>query len=91
MVAASAKIHNSTILQPCFIGENAEIMNCVIGPYVSIGAGTKINTSVIHNSIIQNNSKISDVVLKDSMIGNFVELGGSASDINIGDYSRQAL
>jgi glucose-1-phosphate thymidylyltransferase len=91
MVAASAVIENSTILQPCFIGENAVIKNSVIGPYVSIGAGTKINTSVIHNSIIQNNSKISDVVLKDSMIGNLVELSGTPSDINIGDYSRQTL
>ena len=91
MVDASAIIENSTILQPCFIGENAVIKNSVIGPYVSIGAGTKINMSVIHNSIIQNNSKISDVVLKDSMIGNLVELSGTPSDINIGDYSRQAL
>jgi glucose-1-phosphate thymidylyltransferase len=91
MVAASAVIENSTILQPCFIGENAVVKNSVIGPYVSIGAGTKINTSVIHNSIIQNNSKISDVVLKDSMIGNLVELSGTPSDINIGDYSRQTL
>ena len=91
MVDASAVIENSTILQPCFIGENAVIKNSVIGPYVSIGAGTKINMSVIHNSIIQNNSKISDVVLKDSMIGNLVELSGTPSDINIGDYSRQAL
>jgi glucose-1-phosphate thymidylyltransferase len=91
MVAESATIINSTILQPCFIGENAVIKNSVIGPYVSIGAGTKINTSVIHNSIIQNNSKISDVVLKDSMIGNLVELSGTPSDINIGDYSRQTL
>jgi glucose-1-phosphate thymidylyltransferase len=91
MIAASAIIENSTILQPCFIGENAVVKNSVIGPYVSIGAGTKINTSVIHNSIIQNNSKISDVVLKDSMIGNLVELSGTPSDINIGDYSRQTL
>ena len=58
---------------------------------MSIGANTKVNTAVIQNSIVQSNSKITDVVLKDSMIGNFVELQGTASDINIGDYSRQSI
>jgi glucose-1-phosphate thymidylyltransferase len=32
---ASAIIENSLIIPPCFIGENVEIKNSKIGPYVS--------------------------------------------------------
>src|SRR5690606_6756438 len=40
--AASATIENSTIIEPCFIGENVTIKNSVIGPDVSIEEGTTI-------------------------------------------------
>ena len=44
LVHASAKITNSQIIPPCFIGENACIENSIIGPHVSLGANTKINS-----------------------------------------------
>ena len=91
MTAPTAKISNSTIIQPCFIGENVVINNAVVGPYVSLGAGTKVESSVIKNTIIQNNSHISNVVLTDSMIGNQVECTGKKSDVNLGDYSKHVL
>lgn len=53
LVSKKAKITNSVILPPCFIGENAVIENSVIGPHVSIGENTTIRDSRITNSIIQ--------------------------------------
>ena len=91
LVDPSASIEHSTILQPCFIGAGAVIRNSVVGPHVSIGAGTSIHNSVIRNSIIQNKSMISDAVLENSMIGNNVELLGRKAEINLGDYSKQTL
>ena len=63
------------------------IENSVVGPHVSIGAGTVVRNTIISNSIIQENTHISDAVLKDSMIGSHAKYQGKAGDISLGDYS----
>ena len=87
LVHASAKITNSQIIPPCFIGENACIENSIIGPHVSVGANTKINSSILKNSNIQENTNITDAVIFNSMIGSHVNYNGKANDLSIGDYS----
>jgi glucose-1-phosphate thymidylyltransferase len=87
LVAKSAKIENSVIIQPCFIGEHVEISNSVIGPYVSVGDHTQIRDSRVENSIIQTHTKISRAQLKNSMVGNSVTYAGKARDFSVGDYT----
>ena len=86
-VPATLKKENATIIQPCFIGENVEIKNAIIGPYVSIGANTKVESSVITNSIIQANVIIRNSVLDNSMIGNFAEYVQAPEQLSLSDYS----
>ncbi len=50
---SSAKIENSLIIPPCFIGENVVIKNSKIGPNVSLGNNTEVVNSNIDNSLIQ--------------------------------------
>jgi len=88
LVSENAKIENSVIIPPCYIGPDARIENSVVGPHVSVGSNTSIENCVIKNSVIQNNTNVSDVVLKDSMIGNHVDYEGKASDISIGDFTE---
>jgi glucose-1-phosphate thymidylyltransferase len=88
LVAESAVIENSVIIQPCFVGENAVIRNSVIGPYVSVGNGSTVDSTIIQNSIIQNKSNIKNAVLSDSMIGNSSRFTGSKDELNIGDFSN---
>lgn len=85
--SASAKIENSTIIEPCFIGDNVVISNSVIGPHVSVGADSKINNCIIKNTIVQKNSKLNSANLVNSMIGNYVEFTSAAADLNLGDYT----
>jgi glucose-1-phosphate thymidylyltransferase len=87
LVHASAKITNSQIIPPCFIGENAFIENSIIGPHVSLGANTKINSSVLKNSNIQENTSITNAVIFNSMIGSQVIYNGKANDLSLGDFS----
>ena len=87
LVHASAKITNSQIIPPCFIGENACIENSIIGPHVSLGANTKINSSVLKNSNIQENTSITNAVIFNSMIGSQVIYNGKANDLSLGDFS----
>ena len=83
----SAKIENSLIIPPCFIGENVEIKNSKIGPFVSIGKNTKVCNSNISNSLIQEDTKINHGNLFNSMIGNSAEYYGVSREISLGDYS----
>ena len=87
LVHASAKITNSQIIPPCFIGENACIENSIIGPHVSVGANTKINSSILKNSNIQENTSITNAVIFNSMIGSQVIYNGKANDLSLGDFS----
>ncbi len=87
LVSATASLLNSTVIHPCFIGENVKIENSVIGPHASIGNNTNIKNSVIENSIIQQNTSIMDAVLSNAMIGSFATYRGEKKNLSIGDYS----
>lgn len=87
LVSDKAQIVNSVVIPPCFIGEGAVIENSVVGPYVSVGENTKVKDSRIWNSIIQKDSAISQAVLENSMLGNFVTFEGSSQDVSLGDYN----
>jgi len=87
LVATSAKIENSNIIEPCFIGENVVLKNTTVGPFVSIGNNTIIEDSTVKNSLIQTNTSIKNANLDDAMIGNHVKYNGEFTSISIGDYS----
>jgi glucose-1-phosphate thymidylyltransferase len=84
----SAKITNSVINEPCFIGENVQIENSIIGPFVSIGSNSIIKDAIIENSIIQKNTNIKNALLTDSMIGSYVKFTGKKTDVSLGDYNQ---
>lgn len=83
----SANIQNSLIIQPCYIGEDVEISNSKIGPYVSLGKGTKVINSNIDNSLIQEKTVIDHGNLSNSMIGSSAQYFGVAREISLGDFS----
>lgn len=87
LVAKSAKITNSVIIEPVYIGENVEVSNTVLGPHVSVGNNTKISDSRIQNSIVQKDTIIKDANIANSMVGNFVSYEGKPSDLSIGDFT----
>ncbi len=78
-----------SIIEPCFIGENVQLINCQIGPFVSIGNNTSLENCVISNTIIQDNSSLKNFKCENSMIGNHVVLNGDSLEYSIGDYSSQ--
>ena len=78
---------NSTIIEPCYIGDNVTIKNSVVGPHVSIGAGSAVNNAIVKNSIIQSNTKLSNTVIANSMIGESAEVKGKSLDLSMSDYT----
>jgi glucose-1-phosphate thymidylyltransferase len=82
------KNSNSIVIEPCFIGDNVELINSVVGPHASIGQGTLVEGSIIKNSIVQGGAKISNANIGNSMIGSGAEVTGKALDLSAGDYTQ---
>ncbi|MBM3176441.1 MAG: nucleotidyltransferase [Bacteroidetes bacterium] len=87
LVSTGAKIIQSQIIPPCFIGDGAVIENSVVGPHVSIGEHSVIRDSRITSSIIQKNCQLEKIIANNSMFGNNVQMSGQAQDLSIGDFS----
>lgn len=87
LISDSIEKNNSTIIEPCFIGENVILNNTTLGPNVSVGNDCVIENSTISNSLIQTHTKIKNANLKNAMIGNYVSYDGDFKAISIGDYS----
>ncbi len=90
MISSSVKNENSIIISPCYIGENVQLKNSVVGPHVSVGANSKIENTVVTNSIIQASAVIANTVIDNSMIGNFTEYKNTPEQLSLGDYSSHS-
>jgi len=59
---------NIAINHPVFFGEGAQLENCVIGPFTTIGDGVIIKNSILWNSIIRTNAEVTKALLNNSKI-----------------------
>jgi glucose-1-phosphate thymidylyltransferase len=87
LVSDSVNSENSTIIQPCYIGENVTLKNATVGPNVSLGNGCLVENATVKNSLIQNHSTIKNANLDNAMIGSHASFNGNFTSISIGDYS----
>lgn len=88
MISPNINLENSTIIDPCFIGENVVLKNATIGPNVSIGNNSTVTNSTVKNSLIQSHTNIKNANLDEAMIGNYVTFDGAFTKVSIGDYSE---
>lgn len=79
--------NKSRIILPVYIPDSAEIIDSIIGPNVSIGEGVKIKSSIIQDSIINNNAVIENAMFSKSIIGQNATVRGSFKKLNVGDFS----
>lgn len=86
-ISDSVTLTHSVIIPPCFIGENVQLINAVVGPHASIGAGTVVRDARISNSIVQEETVLENAIIHNSMIGSKVTYSGLARDLSLGDYS----
>jgi glucose-1-phosphate thymidylyltransferase len=79
---------NTIFIHPVSIGEDCEIANSIIGPYVTVGGGTKIESCIIKNSIIGSYAALEEVVLHQSIIGSDTSVKGLRQSLNLGDNTE---
>ncbi|PJJ54517.1 sugar nucleotidyltransferase [Hymenobacter chitinivorans] len=87
LVAESAKLVNSVVIPPVYIGENVVITDSVVGPHVSLGDHSNVRSSVLSNSIVQQSASVLHANVTNSMIGNFASVTGTPDDLSLGDYN----
>ena len=78
---------NSVLIAPVHIAEGALVRNSILGPNVSVAAGSIISGSIIRDSIINLNSEVTGMLLNGSILGDSVRLSSTARKMNIGDHS----
>lgn len=73
------------IVPPVFIHPSAQVSNSVIGPYVTLGRNCKVTDCIIRDSIVDADTTLENVLLKDSLAGQNVNVKGAFRTLNVGD------
>lgn len=79
---------NTVIIHPVNIADGCKISNSIIGPNVTIGENTKVESAIIKDSIIGSYAELQQVVLNSSIIGSDAFVRGLSQSLNIGDNTE---
>jgi glucose-1-phosphate thymidylyltransferase len=79
---------STVIIPPVNIAEGCIISHCIIGPNVTVGEHTKMESSIVKDSIIGSYAELQQVVLNSSIIGNDAYVRGLSQSLNIGDNTE---
>ncbi len=80
-------VDDCVLIEPVHVERGARIRHSIIGPHVSVAAGSEIDFSTISDSIINADCKVSHMSLDQSLLGDSVTLIGAPRRMNIGDHS----
>ena len=82
------------LIGPLVVGPGARISASTVGPYVSVGAGCRIDRSTVEKSVLMESSRVVNVgLMTSSVLGRQAEVDGGASPSNqpvsvlLGDHS----
>jgi len=84
----AAPFPEALIIPPVSIHPDVIIKRSVVGPNVSIGAGTQIENSIVEDSIIAEENIIQNAIIRESLVGSRCTVSGEARTVDLGDYSR---
>ncbi len=72
---------------PCYIAPDATIENSIIGPFTAISGGATVRDSIVKNSIISPDARVTASLLFGALIGERAVVEGSYQTFNMGDDS----
>ncbi|MBU1356578.1 MAG: NTP transferase domain-containing protein [Candidatus Edwardsbacteria bacterium] len=85
------KIKGVVINNPVSIDPSARIEKSVIGPYVSVAAGSHVKNAIISDTIIGKNAYLESIMLQKSIIGDNAVVKGKQRKLSVGDGSEVDL
>jgi glucose-1-phosphate thymidylyltransferase len=81
-------IEGSIVIPPVSISPTAEIVNSIIGPYVSIADRVAVHSSIVRDSVLSEGAMITDALLESSLIGANAVIRGGFKKLDVGDSSE---
>ncbi len=75
------------ITPPVYLAATAKVENSILGPYLSVGDGAKIEGSIISDSIIGARAEVTNCLLRSSLVGDNAVVRGNFTRLNVGDSS----
>lgn len=79
---------DSLVIPPVAIAEDVRIERSIVGPNVSISAGSAVTDSIVRDAIISSNSIVENCLLSGSVISDNARVTGRFSSLNVGDSSE---
>jgi glucose-1-phosphate thymidylyltransferase len=86
--STSRTIDGVVINGPVYIAPTAQLRNCVVGPYATVGDYAEVSEAIVRDSIISEHAKVSRVLLDHSIIGNDSVVTGGFKRLNVGGSSE---
>ena len=75
------------VIPPVFIHPTAEVIHSIVGPNVSLGAGCRVERSILSDSILEDEAQVLDVILEKSLVGRRAHIQRRAGVISAGDQT----
>ncbi|MCC7367531.1 MAG: NTP transferase domain-containing protein [Chloroflexi bacterium] len=76
-----------TIVPPVFIADDAVVSESVIGPYVTVESGCRVERSVLSDTILAPGASVKNQILERTLLGDRTALVGTPLSANLGDDS----
>ncbi len=76
------------VIPPVSIDSDALLSNSIVGPYVSIAAGSTVRNSIVQDSIVNASAHVDSSLLRESLIGEGAVVRGHYQKLNVGDSSE---
>ncbi|MEZ0345809.1 MAG: glucose-1-phosphate thymidylyltransferase [Infirmifilum sp.] len=97
MIGRGARVIDSVVRGPVFVGEGAVVERSFIGPYTSLSRGVRVVDSALEHSILLEGAVVEGVErMEESLVGRYARIVRKAGDrrllrLSVGDYSEVYL
>jgi glucose-1-phosphate thymidylyltransferase len=75
------------LIDPVYIEDGVTLEKSTLGPNVSVGSGSRVEGSVLRDTIIGTGATVSNSKLSSSMIGDAAVVDGANGQLNVSDHS----
>ena len=76
------------IIEPVYVADTAIVEASIIGPFVSVGENSRIESSIIRDTIVNQSAAVKNACLEQSIVGENATVLGRMSHLNVGDSSE---
>ncbi len=81
-------VKDSVINEPCYIASTVQLINSIVGPYVTLDEGAIVKNTIISDSVVAKGATLENCSISGSLIGEHAHVHGTVRKLSVGDYSE---